>query len=416
MSDPVPSDDPLNSSTGTWSALRHPHYRRYWFGSLASVGGSQAQTIAQGWVVYELTGSALMLGYLGMATAIPSIVMTLVGGVVADRYSRRQILIVISLLVTALLLLLAWLDFSGQLSAWLVIAIAGLISLTTGLEWPARQSLYPLLIDRVNMVSAVALNSMIWQGTRMAVPALAGIVIAVGDTWMVFLAGGVGYVFMVGVLLWLPRDHQAPSRSAPLNQFIEGVSFVLKEKLFLYYFVLSYFLMLLVVSHHQLMPAFADLLGSDETGYGALMSATGVGSVIGTLLAPGMRRYLAIQLITVGGAIGVGLAIIALCLVTLWLPGDQGFYPAMVSVFLAAVMQSVFLINALSVLQLRVPDGLRGRVMGLHGITWNLMPLGALLVGYLTGWMVLPLAMMTAVGCFLVIAVIAGRQVSKQGH
>ncbi|MAV24882.1 MAG: MFS transporter [Gammaproteobacteria bacterium] len=411
-----PAADSLTDGGSTWSALGHHDYRRYWLGSLASVGGSQAQTIAQGWVVYELTGSALMLGYLGMATAIPSILMMLIGGVVADRYSRRRILIVICLLVTALLLLLCWLDASGELNAWIVIGIAGLISLTTGIEWPTRQSLYPQLIDRRNMVSAVALNSMIWQGTRMSVPALAGLAIAFGETWMVFLGAAAGYLAMVAVLLRLPSDQQQYVRSFPFDEFMEGLSFVFRERLFLYYFLLSYALMLLVVSHHQLMPAFADLLGLDERGYGYLMSATGVGSVLGTLLAPGMRRYLAIGWITVGGAFGTGISVLVFCLITLWIPGRDGFLPAMVTVFVAAVMQSVFLINALSVLQLRVPDALRGRVMGLHGITWNLMPLGALLVGYLTDWVILPLAMMFAIVVFLVIAVMAGTRLVTQEH
>ena len=178
-----------------------------------------------------------MLGYLGLATAIPSILMTLPGGVIADRYSRRRILIVICLLVTTLLLMLTWLDFSDQLSAWVVIGFAAVISLMTGVEWPTRQSLYPQLIDRSSMVSAVALNSIIWQGTRMPLPALAGIVIAFGDTWMVFLGAALGYVVMVVVLIRLPADQQMVDRSAPLKEFLEGVSFISREHLFLYYLV-----------------------------------------------------------------------------------------------------------------------------------------------------------------------------------
>ena len=416
MTDHGPATDLLLGNSGTWSALRYRDYRRYWLGSLASVGGAQALTIAQGWVVYDLTESALMLGYLGLATAIPSILMTLPGGVIADRYSRRRILIVICLLITTLLLMLTWLDVSDQLSAWVVIGFAAVISLITGVEWPTRQSLYPQLIDRSSMVSAVALNSIIWQGTRMPLPALAGIVIAFGDTWMVFLGAALGYVAMVVVLIRLPADQQMVDRSAPLKEFLEGVSFISREHLFLYYFILSYALMLLVVSHHQLMPAFADMLGSDERGYGYLMSATGVGSVLGTLLAPTARRYFPIAWVTIGGAVGTAMFVLVLCLVTRILPGSSGFLPAMTTVFFAAFMHSVFLINALSVLQLWVPDTLRGRVMGLHGITWNLMPLGALLVGYLTGWVTLPDAMMISIVAFLFILILVGSRVVKQAH
>ena len=155
-----------------YPALGFPLYRRYWLASLASVGATQLINLGQGWLIYELTGSALHLGLLGAAAALPNIVMTLLGGVVADRFDRRRIMMATSSSIGSLLLVLAWLDMSGQVSVWHVLTIAALVSLITGIDWPARIALYPALIDRSAFLSAVALNSFIWQVTRMAMPAL----------------------------------------------------------------------------------------------------------------------------------------------------------------------------------------------------------------------------------------------------
>ena len=169
-----------------YPALGFAAYRRYWFASFASVGATQLITLGQGWLIFELTGSALQLGLLGAAASLPNIAMTLFGGVIADRFDKRQILRMTSILITTLLLVLAWLDFSGEVQVWQVITIAALFSTITGLDWPARVAIYPHLIERHAFMSAVALNSFIWQSTRMAIPALGGLLIYVADTWLIF--------------------------------------------------------------------------------------------------------------------------------------------------------------------------------------------------------------------------------------
>ena len=128
--------------TGRLGALRHPAYFRYWSGSFASVGATQLQTLAQGWLLYELTSSAAQLGYLGAAASIPAILMTLFGGALADRINRKKLLMTTSMLVASLMTCLAWLDASGQVTAWHIIAIAGVISFISGFDWPTRQAIF----------------------------------------------------------------------------------------------------------------------------------------------------------------------------------------------------------------------------------------------------------------------------------
>ena len=183
-----------------YPALGFPRYRKFWFASLTSVGATQLITLAQGWLVFELSGSALQLGILGAAVAAPNIAMTLIGGVVADRFDKRLILVWTSGAIASLLALLAWLDYSDSVRVWHVLAVAAAVSLITGLDWPARVSIFPQLIDRPAFMSAVALNSIIWQATRMAMPALGGIIIAASDTWVLFVLGSCGFLIMMIVI------------------------------------------------------------------------------------------------------------------------------------------------------------------------------------------------------------------------
>ena len=125
-----------------YPALTFDTYRRFWFASFASGGATQLINLGQGWLVFELTGSALYLGLLGAAASLPNIAMTLFGGVIADRFDKRQILRVTSGSITVLLALLAWLDFSNLVQVWHVITIAGLVSMITGLDWPSRVAFF----------------------------------------------------------------------------------------------------------------------------------------------------------------------------------------------------------------------------------------------------------------------------------
>ena len=155
-----------------FDALASLPYRRFWLGSMASVGSTQLYFIAMAWLVFELSGSPLDLGFLGAAMALPTIAATLIGGIVADRFNRRSILLATTNVAAILLLLLAALDFTGVVRVWHVLVISGLLGLVQGFDFPARSSIFPALIQPHQMMSAVALNSILWQGTRMILPAI----------------------------------------------------------------------------------------------------------------------------------------------------------------------------------------------------------------------------------------------------
>ena len=382
-------------------ALHSPLYRRYWLGSLASIGATQLLVLGKGWLVFELSGSPLKLGLLGAAGAIPQILVTLFGGVLADRLDKRKVIMTTSLVICSLLLILAALDATGVVEVWHVIVIAALIGLTSGFDWPARQAFFPSLIDRKHMTSAVALNSVLWQGTRMVVPAIGGIVIAVSSTAVIFLAAAAGFFTMFLVLASFDVVHRVTERGNSLHQFAEGLKFIITSKLFAVLIPLTWIVTFFGVSFIQLMPVFAEILSVGERGFGFLLSASGVGSVTGTILIVLVQSTRRLGWFVLGGSLFASLALFGISVVTNYADTIQNAYAfAMGFVFLMSMFNSMYLISSMTVLQMRVPDALRGRVMGIHGITFSLISLGALFGGSVASAYTAPIAV--AVGASIV--------------
>ncbi len=387
-----------------YPAFAYPLYRRYWLASFASVGGTQLVTLAQGWLVYQLTGSALNLGLLGAAAATPNILMSLFGGVIADRFDKRKIILVTSTLTASLLFLLAILDATGQVRFWHVMTIAALTSLISGVEWPTRQALFPHLIERTGLLSAVALNSVLWQSTRMIMPALGGVLIAATSTAFLFALAGTGFVVMFGVMRAIRLTLPGSSSGSTFQQIRQGLDFITGHELFRWLILLSYAGMFFVSAYMQLMPAFAQHLDAGETGYGFLLSATGVGSVAGTLAIGAMQRARAFGLVLLAGALLSAVSLYGFALAVQF--GWYGF--ALLTAFASSASASVFMISAMTVMQLEVPDALRGRVMGIHSITYSLMPLGGLLLGAIANETTLVTAIVFGASAFLSITLLVG--------
>ena len=383
-------------------ALHSPLYRRYWLGSLASIGATQLLVLGKGWLVFDLSGSPLQLGLLGAAGAVPQILVTLFGGVVADGLDKRRVLMVTSLVIASLLMLLAALDFTRVVRVWHVITIAALIGLTSGFDWPARQAFFPSLIARKQMMSAVALNSVLWQGTRMIIPAIGGIVIAAFGTAVVFFAASLGFLTMFLVLATLPVEHRATTRGSSLQRFVEGFRYIASTRLFAVLIPLTFISTFFGVSYIQLMPAFADILGVGERGFGFLVSASGVGSVTGTALVVGFQHSRRLGWILLGSSTCSALALLAFSAATGLAEGLSNAYVYAIScVTLVGLFNSMYLISSMTVLQMRVPDELRGRVMGIHGITFSLIPLGALFGGSVASAFTPPIAVLIGASIIL---------------
>ena len=388
-----------------FDALTSLQYRRFWLGSVASVGSTQLYFIAMAWLVFELSGSPLDLGLLGASMAVPTIAATLVGGIVADRLNRRSILLTTTAVAAVLLLLLAVLDVTGVVRVWHVLVVSGLLGLVHGFDFPARSSIFPALIQPHQMMSAVALNSILWQGTRMILPAIGGLLIALTDTALIFSLCALGFLAMMWVLRSIKIAQDSVVGGKPWREFAEGVKFVLQRRLFRVLILLTFSLHFFGTSYIQIMPVFADLLQSGERGYGLLISVTGVGSVIGTLLIGQFQQSQRLGRVMLFSAGLSPCALFGFALVTGVAPNaPAAFGLASFFVMLSAALSSIFLVSSMTVLQLNVPDELRGRVMGIHSITFSLIALGGLVAGVLATAFTAPAAVM--IGAAVVLALV----------
>jgi MFS family permease len=398
-------------------ALRHPAYRAYWLGMLAAVSGFQMFHFSQIWLMYQLTGSPLYLGYVAAATAVPGILLNLFGGVLADKLDKRRLIMVTEVIAAGLVLLLATLTLLGVVNKWHVLAIAFLAGGVDAFNSPARLALFPHLIDRRAMLSAVALNASIWQGTRIVAPAVAGAIIAVAGTAASLYLAGVGFLTMAAVIygLRIPRIDRGAQGSA-VQEMVEGLKFIRKNSIFSSLIGMSFFNSFFGMAYIMLMPVFAvDILKVGAQGQGLLLSLSGVGALLATLWLSSRGNVRYKGLLIIGGAVLFGLSVAAFALTSRFV----GYYPlALALMFVVGVCNSVYMISIQSSLQMLVPDWMQGRVMGFYGMTYSIMPLGGMQAGALANFIGAPFSI--AIGGLAVAAFALGpgllnRQVRNLG-
>lgn len=385
-------------------ALLYPAFRRYWYGSFASVSATNLLYVGQLWLIDEKTGSVVHLGILGAMMAVPGIVMNLIGGVIADRMNKRTLLLGTSLCNAVLIGLLMFLDFTDLVRVWHVYSIAVVLSLITGIDWPVRASIYPSLVRRHSYLSAVSLNAFVWQSNRMLAPAIGGLILWIGSTSVVFFVCTVGFLVMFFVLLTIPvPDNEHSEETSAWQELRDGVRFVLAHPLFRWLTLLMFLGMFFVQSYVQQMSRFTELLGQGEREFGFLLAAGGLGSVVGTIIVGSMRRNHLLGYIMVGGGVASAAATFAFAFAA----NSQLFYLALTCAATGALLASFFLINAMTTMQLAVPQHLRGRVMGINTIGFNLVPLGGLFLGLVASRSSLLVAVGMGVVVYCVVAVLS---------
>ena len=365
-------------------AMCFPSYRVCWFGTLAAVCGFQVLNFAQFWVVHRLTGDPLFLGWVGLANAVPAIVLNLFGGVLADRMERRKLIAITQTVNGLIILILAVVTFTGVVQAWHVILLAFFAGAVNAFDQPARMALYPILIDRSVMMNAVSLNSAVWTGTRIIAPAVAGLIITVVGEGFSFLLSAMGFFTLAVVVMRLkiPDSVKSERRERKSRSDLsEGIKFILGNSIFTFLIAITFFNSFFGMSVIPMMPVFAvDILKVGADGQGVMMGVGGVGAFAIPLLLgriPNLRHR--------GMMIVLGSAVFGLALASLAVTSKElGNYPlAVLLMFVMGAFSSVYMISIMSSLQLMVPDHMRGRVMGFYGMTWSIMPLGAMYTGAL---------------------------------
>lgn len=367
-------------------AMAYPAYRAYWAGTLASVIGFQMLNFSQFWIIHELTQSPLYLGYVGLANAIPAIALNIFGGVVADRFDRKKLISITQTINGLIILILASLTFTGIVQAWHVIALALLAGAINAFDQPARQALYPSLIDRSVMMNAVALNSAIWTGTRIIAPAIAGIIISLTNTATSFLISALGFFVMTAIVLSLsiPKTESESSQQSQKNDLFEGVRFIWKNNIFLILICITFFNSFFGMSYIPMMPVFAvDILKVGADGQGILMGFSGIGALLATIIIGRTKNFKQRGLLIILGSLVFGISI-AVFAITAMQFGN--YYTALFILFIIGASSSTYMISIMSSLQLMVPNNMRGRIMGFYGMTWSIMPLGGMYAGFLASY------------------------------
>lgn len=373
----------LMNKFGIFTALRHRNFRIYWLGFVSSVSGMQMFIVVQAWLIYDLTGSALQLGLLALVRAIPSVGLGLVGGVVADKVDQRRLLIGTTAAVACIYLVLGGLTLIGVVRVWHVLGSVFLIGGLQAFDQPSRQAIFPNLINRLDMMSAVALNSTIHPGTRIFAPLLAGALIDYvgvprqGAAFAIFLVAGTYATFSCMMfkvhLPPVPRAHGGTGYQDLLN----GMKYILATPVFKLLILTSFVNAFFGMSHITLIPIFAQNLLGDASGSAIsfLLSAAGVGGLMGAVIGGSLGEIRRKGWLIIGGASGYGGLLIAFAFAPLY-----GL--ALALEWLASVFLQLFAVTAQSVLHSAVPDEFRGRVMGIWGMTHSVMqPFGGMAMG-----------------------------------
>jgi predicted MFS family arabinose efflux permease len=365
-------------------ALNHPDYRRFFSAQLVALVSGWMHTVAQSWLVLQLTDSPLRLGLIGTLQFGPILLFSIVTGAVADRLPKRKLLVATNLMLALLALVLAALVASGRVRYWHVGVVAVLAGLAQTFDAPARQSLMAELVGKADLVNAVALNSAAFNAARIVGPAVGGVMIARFGVVPSFLINAVGILVVAGALATLPVRGDAPVRrgTTMTQEIAEGLRYAMRTPLIRMVLGMLFCVSITVFNFTVYVPLLArHVLGLGAEGFGFLMAALGVGAVSGALTI-GFRPSGPPPLSTMAGA--AALALTGL----LSLSAARQLWVAALLLFATGFFGLVLVASCNTRLQLAAPDELRGRMMSLYTLVWGgVFPIGAFCVGAISeGW------------------------------
>lgn len=363
--------------------LKHRDFRLYWLGFVTSVSGMQMFLVVQAWLVYDLTGSALQLGFLALFRAIPAVALGLIGGVFADKVDQRRLLIGTTASVACVYLVLGVVTLTGVVQVWHILGSVFVIGGLQAFDQPSRQAIFPSLINREDMMSAVALNSTIHPGTRIFAPILAGLLIDYvgiprqGAATAIFIVASTYAIFSYMMF----RVHLPPVRRSTggsgFDDLRAGIGYILASPVFRILILTSFVNAFFGMAHVTLMPIFAsNLLGvASGSAISLLFSVAGIGGLMGAILGGSLGAIRKKGLLIIGGAGSYGILLVAFASAPIY-----GL--ALAFEWLASVCLQIFAVTAQSTLHSQVPDEFRGRVMGVWGMTHSVMqPFGGMFIG-----------------------------------
>ncbi len=343
-------------------ALRQRPFRLFWFGFMVSVTGSQMQFWALLWHIRELTDQPIALGGVGAARIFPLVIFSLYGGVIADRRDRQRVMYLTQSSMVLLAMLLGLLTLDGSIRLWHFYLLTGLQAVAQAFDLPARQALVPNLVSKKNFSNAMSMTSIALQTGSILGPALSGVTIAIFGLEAVYFINALTFIAVIGALILMGKVHQdleTRHLSSSLESIREGIRF-LRDKPIIFSSMLLDFFATFFSSANALMPIFArDVLGVGEVGYGWLSAAQSMGAALAALAVSQLgelRRQGAVLL----------WAVVVFGLATVLFGFSDLFMISMLALMLIGGADSVSAIIRNTIRQIRTPDNLRGRMVGIN--------------------------------------------------
>jgi MFS family permease len=359
-------------------SLKHRNFRLFMGGQIISLVGTWMQTIAEAWLIYRLTGSSVLLGLLGFVSQIPIFLLSPIGGLAADRWPRRRVVITTQVASMLLAFTLATLTLTKRINVWEIIVLATLLGVVNAFDVPARQSFLIEMAGREDLLNAIALNSSMFNGARVAGPAVAGLLVAwIGEGWC-FLLNGVSYFAVLAGLFMMriEKSQVAHDGSSPIEKLREGFRFVRHAAPIRTLLLLLGVVSFMGLPFSVLVPIFADrILHGGASAYGNLMGAVGLGAMFGALALAMRQELRGLGNIVSYSAIGLGVSL------TLF-GASRWYFVSLAALALAGFTMMMQFTSTNTLIQAMVPDQLRGRVMSLYSMMFlGMSPLGWLLAG-----------------------------------
>jgi len=368
-----------------FSALILKDFRTYWFGSLFAMFGHKLIIVAISLLIYRLTGSALSLGLVAAASAIPIMLFNFIGGIIADKYNVKRILFYLAFLIFIILIYLGYLDLTNKVEIYHVYICSIILGILLGIDFPARNSYFPKIVSQKYLRSSISLNGATMAGSSVIVPTIGGLLISVYGTSIGIFLSAFGYLIMSISTFFLPNVKGSSESSSNMKFFTEGMSFILKNELFYYLILMTYFTNFFIFGYIQALPAFIDIFDGTEKEVGFMFSCAGLGALTGLLTAGKININKNLGKIIISSATFFSMMMILVSLVGTELIPKYIPFTNILLIFPLAIIghfgNGFYMLSTYAVIQSKVPENIRGRVMGILAIHISLGVLGGLWVG-----------------------------------